>query len=393
MQIASNPTDSMEMPTMPASFRLYAFKSLTLALASILFASALASEGADRARADLAKRLNLKPEEVTVVNEEACTWSDGALGLRKEGQFVTEALVPGSIVELAAKGMSYMYTTGGPVVKFGGPTQLQGSSLLHLSPRSNDPNLNSDLVQTSMLGYNPQTLIQGVSSFVPFHNGAVMATRRTSRSGFDLLYLAPGATQAEVIAGAFDFGAYALDDGGKAWAAVRRRIMGLTWEVAYSDRPGGDAKIADLPDGKTPSRLAWLTGKLYAQTAEGWYKLDQTWTKAGAPFIEADHGMMLSRSITLVVEPGPENDKPTFHVVKLWFNGKRDIVAAIPGQNVACVDLVARRWLLVTCRSGKSETALVVDIATGLVMPALTGEFSGVRAFNRPSEPPKPYKQ
>ena len=65
-----------------------------------------------------------------------------------------------------------------------------------------------------------------------------------------------------MIAGAFAFGAYTLDDAGSAWAAVRRRMMGLTWEVAYSDRPGGETKIVDLPAGKTPSRLAWLSGKL-----------------------------------------------------------------------------------------------------------------------------------
>ena len=130
-----------------------------------------------------------------------------------------------------------------------------------------------------------------------------------------------------------------------------------------------------------------------ALAAGTWYKLDTTWTKTGAPFIEADHEMTLSKSTTLVVEPGPDNIEATFYVVKLWFNGKRDVVAAIPGQNVDSVDLVARRWLIVTCRNGKSETALIVDIATGLVMPALDGEWTGVRAFSRPSEPPKPYKQ
>ena len=120
---------------MMSPMRIRTLPSAGFGVLLIAAAFASASESGDKAKADLAKRLDIKPEEVTLVREEPVTWPDGALGLRKEGQFVTESRVPGSVVTLNAKGTDYFYTTGGPAIRFGGPTQLRSSSLLHLSPR------------------------------------------------------------------------------------------------------------------------------------------------------------------------------------------------------------------------------------------------------------------
>lgn len=63
--------------------------------------------------ADLAARLGVDPQEVTVVRDEAVTWRDGSLGCPVPGMAYTQALTPGRLVVLEAAGRTVEYHSGG----------------------------------------------------------------------------------------------------------------------------------------------------------------------------------------------------------------------------------------------------------------------------------------
>ena len=64
------------------------------------------------ARADLAQRLGVDPEEVEVVVAERVTWPDGSLGCPQPGMSYTQAIVEGSKVVLGHDERVYVYHAG-----------------------------------------------------------------------------------------------------------------------------------------------------------------------------------------------------------------------------------------------------------------------------------------
>jgi hypothetical protein len=78
--------------------------------------SDISVSGGDRTQAavaDLAHRLDIRPEEVTVVREVEVTWRDGSIGCPLPGMAYTQALVDGVLIELEADGRRYEYHSGG----------------------------------------------------------------------------------------------------------------------------------------------------------------------------------------------------------------------------------------------------------------------------------------
>ena len=74
--------------------------------------------GADRpqaraAVADLAARLGVDADEVTVVAVEEVAWRDGSLGCAEQGRVYTQALVDGHRITLAVGEERYEYHDGG----------------------------------------------------------------------------------------------------------------------------------------------------------------------------------------------------------------------------------------------------------------------------------------
>lgn len=61
---------------------------------------------------DLATRLDLTPEEISVVSTEEVEWRDGSLGCAQKGMAYTQAIVPGLRITLAADGQEYAYHQG-----------------------------------------------------------------------------------------------------------------------------------------------------------------------------------------------------------------------------------------------------------------------------------------
>ena len=64
------------------------------------------------ARADLARRLGVEPDELEVISAEEITWPDGSLGCPEPGMSYTQALVDGSKVVLGHEDRVYVYHAG-----------------------------------------------------------------------------------------------------------------------------------------------------------------------------------------------------------------------------------------------------------------------------------------
>jgi len=65
------------------------------------------------AAADLARRLDVADDEVSVESVEEVTWNDGSLGCAEDGQMYTQARVDGSRVTLRVGDRTYEYHAGG----------------------------------------------------------------------------------------------------------------------------------------------------------------------------------------------------------------------------------------------------------------------------------------
>lgn len=62
-------------------------------------------------RQDLAERLNVDPNTITVVSVEGVDWPDGCLGIQTPGIMCTMVITPGYRVVLEAGGQQYEYHT------------------------------------------------------------------------------------------------------------------------------------------------------------------------------------------------------------------------------------------------------------------------------------------
>jgi hypothetical protein len=65
--------------------------------------------------ADLARRLDVEPSDVTIVEALAVTWPDGSMGCPEPGMAYTQVLVDGTFVLLEAGGRQYRYHGGSPL--------------------------------------------------------------------------------------------------------------------------------------------------------------------------------------------------------------------------------------------------------------------------------------
>ncbi len=74
--------------------------------------SPVVGQPVEQAKADLAQRLGVDIDSITVVRMEDVTWPDGSLGCPQPGMAYTQALVDGSFIELSVRGGTYNYHSG-----------------------------------------------------------------------------------------------------------------------------------------------------------------------------------------------------------------------------------------------------------------------------------------
>lgn len=261
-------------------------------------------------------------------------------------------------------------------------------SLGYIRTDRSDPNLNGDLVCVSLRGANPQVLLRGINGFTPCANGAIMAVRRTSRSGHDLLFLAADRVDQPIkLASAFAFGALVLSPNGKQWAALVRTGVGSGWSLMRGDIGSTVApRIIELPERSARPRLWWDEGGLLLQLDRDRYEMAADAAEWRPTTRSSTDGLefVLNKSQTLTVEEVESNGKPSVKVAVRWFTGSEDAVATVAGLRLTGFELTPdKRFLLVTGHVGDASRAVVVDVPTGEVIDALKGVEGQVRLLDR----------
>lgn len=345
---------------------------LLLAIAPL---GAAAQEGREdaAARRDLAERLRVPVQEVLVIGRQPVTFPNSALGLPRPEQVVTQALVPGVALTLQVGASPYLYTGAEDRVRYGGPRRSWRYSALWLQPVPHEANLNGNLVQLSLVGTNPELLLEGVQDYRPMPDGAILATRRTSRSGHELLYLASGARRTpRTLAAAFAFANPTLDAGGRNWAAFVRPRVGGSWTLAMNGLQADPtkARVLDLPPGR-PHALYWegarpVVGLDQDGTVRHYERQDDAWTEIASFADPAEADLMMNKSERLALRTEQVGGQPVTRVLSVWFTGDERVLATVPGLDAREMTVSPGFEFVVLCGDGK---ACAVDLATGEVMP------------------------
>lgn len=382
------------------SMKLIANTVLILAIALGCGASAYSADTPPIARQcirDLAKRFNVPTQEITVVEAKPTVWPDAGLGLPRPDEMNAQVLTPGFRIILEAKSTKYLYCTSSRKIKYGGPAEAWRGSALYSVPTSQpDGNGNEDLYQISLAGTNPTRLLSAISEIYPQADGSILATQRTSRSGFDLLYLAPGEIdKPQKLASGFAFGGVALSPDGREWAALTRSRLGSTWTLERA-RLGSNAKpqTLDLPDAPMSGRLVWEASRFVALMRYGgdrsaWFGYDFQNTTAGWQQLKAYSppelaDLMLDKSETLGAKVSTEDGKTFTEVQSIWFTGDAKPLARIDGFAYQGLARVLPSFALLWGQQGDDLKAYTVDINTGAVMLTVAGPAHAVKPFAAP---------
>lgn len=366
-------------------------------------ARADSSEAADKpdspivakCKQDLAQRKEIQAHDIEVIDVQPVSWPSSALGMPVVDKDYAQVVTPGSRVTLQARGMSYLYTTSDTKFRYGGPTYAWEASMLFLKPVENEPNLNGDLYQCSLMGTNGFLVMSGVSDYYPQANGTVIVKRRTSRSGHDLLYVKVGdAAHAVRLHSALDFGSAALNDSQDTWAGFVRAALGSGWSVVVAPVSQAEAKKQDiaLPEGARPDRIAWEGDTLMVLVKqEDKTVCYSTSPKEAAPkwqavAIHTFPGMLdyvLNKSESLEIEQVEEDGKPAIEVARIWFTGDRNVVARISGVKLRSYDLLGR-YAFIVGQHDSTPVTYTVDIGTGETIRGYTAGGTNIKPLLYP---------
>jgi len=392
--IACQPTSSASPPAMAAC---------PSAAAPAATPDPQAQGAIDNCRRDLAHRLNIDLAQVHLVKVKPGEFFDASLGFPRPGQVYAKMIYTGYRVLLKVKAREYIYAVSGDLVRYGGPVASWECSALYLEPVMFEANLNGNLNQVSLAGTNPQIILRGVSDFYPQADGSVIATRRTSRSGHDLLYLASGQLDTPVrLASAFYFADAVVSPNGSRWLAFSRSGVGGGWEVSLGGLEANSpppSAIA-LPVEGRPLRAWWTDANPVISIRVGdkiefqelilgpdtreWRRIDHYSTPESQQFT-------LSRSESLVVNQETVDGKPVVKVSTVWFSavekpeGNEKLLATISDFTLDTATMAVNAdCVLITGKSGEENIARTVDILTGEVLETLSGAKSPIKLLNWP---------
>ena len=226
----------------------------------------------DWAVADLAARLNVAADAITVVGAEDVQWTDGSLGLPEPGMVYTKAIVSGQRITLQAQGRNFAYhAAGAPPARYAGVVYADDAQVSVLAMARTEPadgNNFFHLVRIEPQTGQRDTVVEFVSSFATTPDGRdVLIKRRTSRSGHLVAHVAADGTVTE-LARAFDFHAMALRADGSMAAYWSRRSIGertpilniraQPWDAGETIAPD----LSGLPAGFSAGDLVWTDSGL-----------------------------------------------------------------------------------------------------------------------------------
>lgn len=348
-----------------------------------------------KCKADLSRRLKVSAKWINLVDENAVTWPDAALGMPEIDTVYAQAQTPGSRVVLEAIDSQYLYTTSGDTVKYGGPLPMWEYSALYTKLNHEDPNLNSDLYQCSLLGTNNIRLISGVADYYPQEKGMIVAKRRTSRSSYDLLYIkADKAEEVKTIYSAPDFGDIAVNTAQDKWAGFVRTAAGVDWCVVVAHIGKDNAKLQSLalPQGVRPGKIAWAGEMLMILVPLGdetvCFETSSTaatpeWKRVGNHNYPGIMDYVLNKSETLEVTQSEKDGKPAVEVARVWFNGNRYVKARIVDFILRKHDLLGS-YAFILGEIASKPSAFTVDVSTGEIIPCSSGIGTYIKPFRYP---------
>ena len=345
---------------------------------------------APRCRLDLAQRLKATLDEISVTAAKPATFTDGSLGFPRPGEVYTKAIEHGHMITLSYRNRAYLYAATDRVCRYGGPADARQFSALYIERIENNPNMNGNLVQIALAGDNPVVLLEEVDNFRPQPDGSILVMRRTSRSGSDLLYLAPKSAQAVRLASGLVFSDAAVSPDGKRWAAITRPRLGSGWWlITGAVAQAAEGQGVEITEG-IPQRVYMHTDRPLVRTREG-----KTYELADGAFrpVQFDppawEDMLLNRSYTLVVETRQENGQPVTIVGQQHFSGTQETEATIEGFALDEFSLApGKRFVLLSGKSGEEWRAYTVDRLTGEVLQTVTKAQGPVRLLLAPSASP-----
>lgn len=349
-----------------------------------------------KCRADLAQRLKLRAQDIKLIEAQPTTWPNTALGMPEIGKTYAQVQTPGWRVILDARGVRYLYTASKKSFRFGGPVALWSYSTLYIKPVSNEPNLNGDLYQCSMLGTNNIRLFSGVTDYYPQEKGVVLVKRRTSRSGHELFFIKAGeGEQAKLLQGAFDFGDVALNSAQDRWAGFVKPRVGAGWQVVVARIGQADAgkQTLPLPEGVRPGQIAWADSKLMilVTKGEGQVCFENTpnadkpaWREIAICEFPKLPDLVLNRSETLDIDQAQAEGKPSVEVARVWFTGNRNVITRINGLTLRGYDLLGWGYLFIWGERDSLPAVYTVNIGTGEVIAGLRGAGQVIKPFNWP---------
>lgn len=350
-----------------------------------------------KCKADLAKRLKVPAKTINVSDTQPATWPDTALGMPGIGKMYAQVLTPGFRVILQAKGSQYLYTASAKAFKYGGPVSIWSCSMLYIKEVPDEPDLNGDLYQCSLMGTNSVLLVPKVTDYYPQGKGVVIVKRRTSRSSHELLYVKAGdAANVKTLYSAFDFGDAAMNSVQDKWAGFVRPSVGAAWNVVVAGigQNTNNAQTLPLPDGFKPDRIAWsgemlfILGKKEEQPVcfETSLKAGESeWKEVGSYIFPGLTEFMLNKSETLEIDQVTENGKPGVEVALVWFTGDRNVVAKISDITLSGYDLVGG-YAFIWGEKGSKSAAYAVNIRTSEIISGFIGAGRNIKPFSYPPQ-------
>lgn len=368
-----------------------------------------------KCKADLAKKLNVIAGSITAIKAEPVTIPDSSLGMPERDKMYAQMINSGLRIILEAKNHQYLYMASSTSFKYGGPINIWAYSMLYTMPMKNDPNLNNDLYQCSFIGTNTVRLASGVSDYYPQSKGVILATQRTSRSGFDLLYIkADEPMKSKIIYSAFYIGEAVINENHSKWAAIVRSMVGSGWRVVFSeiDKAKGEKQMIPVPDDINPKQLGWSGEKLVLLGEKGgrpvclevssklavpdnaamWESAEIPWKEIGMNQFPGLVDYMLNKSESLEIEqmtkdntPMPKYDTPYVEVAKVWFTGDRNVIAQIRDFKLAGYDFLGGEYAVVWGERKSKQVFYAVDIWSKEVINGYNGTGQDIKPFMYPA--------
>jgi hypothetical protein len=311
------------------------------------------------------------------------------------GKVYGQVSTPGEKLILQARNVLYLYTASAKEYRYGGPLLTWAHSMLFMQRIENDPNLNYDLYQCSLLGTNTIRLASAVTDYYPQAEGCVIFKRRTSRSGHDLLLVKsdePG--KEKLLYRAMDFGDAAMSRDQYQWAGYVRPSLETGWTIVAGQAKQDTSKtrMLSLPTGVSPGKIAWSGDTIIILTTRDGRKVafetnttdnSPVWKPVNIHSFPGQDSFILSKSESLVVEQVNKNGKPVVEVARVWFTGDRNVVAEIRDFNMKGCDLIGS-YVFIWGDKGTVSAAYTVDIRTGDLLVSLPGAVSNIKPFDYP---------